>query len=112
MKMLMKQRKSRVRMHATRGVAATLLLLLITWSALAADLRLVEATQKQDRVAIAALLKSGADVSAAQPDGATALHWAAQWNDLATAEQLIRAGTNANAANAYGVRPLSIACLN
>ena len=30
-----------------------------------------------------ALLKQRVDVNAAQPDGATALHWAAHWDDVA-----------------------------
>jgi ankyrin repeat protein len=51
-------------------------------------------------------------VNAAQPDGATALAWAAHSNDLETAELLIRAGANVNAANDYGVTPLSLACTN
>ncbi|MSO19856.1 MAG: hypothetical protein EXQ56_05220 [Acidobacteria bacterium] len=78
----------------------------------AADLRLVEAAQKQEPAAIAALVKEGVDVNAAQPDGATALHWAAQWNDLVAASLLVRARAQVNAANSYGVTPLALACLN
>ncbi len=47
-----------------------------------------------------------------QPDGATALHWAAHWDDLDTAALLLRAGADVNAANDFGVTPLSIACTN
>jgi ankyrin repeat protein len=52
------------------------------------------------------------DVNAPQPDGTTALHWAAQRNDLDTVTLLIGAGANVNAANDYGVTPLSLACTN
>jgi len=45
-------------------------------------------------------------------DGATALAWAAHRNDLETAEWLLAAGADADAANDYGVTPLSLACTN
>ena len=76
----------------------------------AADLRLVEAAKNRDRAAVRSLLEQKVDVNAAQPDGATALAWAAHWNELETADLLIRAGTTVNAANDYGVTPLSLAC--
>jgi len=76
------------------------------------DLRLVEATQNQDHEAVRSLLKQHADVNAAQPDGATALAWAAHWDDLETADLLIGAGANVNATNDYGVTPLALACTN
>ena len=41
------------------------------------DLRLVEAAKKKDKEAVGGLLKQHADVNAAEPDGMTALHWAA-----------------------------------
>ena len=45
-------------------------------------------------------------------DGSTALLWAAHWNDLETADLLIRAGADVNAANDLRVTPLSLACTN
>jgi ankyrin repeat protein len=45
-------------------------------------------------------------------DGATALLWAAHWNDLEAAELLIRAGADVNAANDLRITPLSLACTN
>jgi uncharacterized protein len=47
-----------------------------------------------------------------EADGTTALHRAAQRNDLEGANQLIRTGANVKAANRYGVTPLSLACIN
>jgi ankyrin repeat protein len=94
-----------------RGFAAwgTLCLLLAASGAASDDLRVVDAAKKPDKEAVRSLIKASADVNAAQPDGATALHWAAHWDDLETAELLIRAGANLNAANEYGVTPLSLA---
>lgn len=76
------------------------------------DLRLVEAARAQDTSAVLALLEQGAPVDAAQPDGATALHWAAHRDDLPIADLLIRAGADLDATNELGVAPLSLACLN
>ena len=80
--------------------------------ATAADLRLVEAIREGDKAAAQALLSQRVDVNEAQADGATALHWAAQRNDLETADLLIRAGASVNARNDYGVTPLALACGN
>lgn len=78
----------------------------------AGDLRLVDAVQRRDQQAIRTLLKQKIDVNAAQPDGATALAWAAHWDEIETAEFLIRAGANVNVANELGVTPLMLAALN
>ena len=98
-----------------RGWAGWCLVSLLSVAGLAAagsDLRLVEAAKKQDQPAVRSLLQERVDVNAAQPDGATALAWAVHWDDLETADLLIRAGANVNAANDYGVTPLSLACTN
>ena len=58
------------------------------------------------------MVKQHADVNAAQPDGTTALHWAAHWNDAAAVDLLLRAGANAKAANRYGATPLSEAVVS
>ncbi len=58
---------------------------------------------------VQALLKEKVDVNASQPDGATALHWAAYKSDAESAAALIRAGANVNARNKYGVTPLALA---
>ena len=76
------------------------------------DLRLVEAIRDGDRYAVRALLQEPVDVNARQPDGATALHWAAYLNDLETAELLIAAGAVPDASNELGVTPLYLACEN
>ena len=66
-----------------------------------------DAAQRKDRDALRALVKQRADVNAAQPDGTTALHWAAHWNDAELVDLLLRAGANAKAVNRYGATSLS-----
>ena len=71
-----------------------------------------DAMEGQDAAAVRALLAAGAEVNAMQPDGTTALHWAAYHNDTPTAELLVQEGADVNARNRYGTSPLSLACTN
>jgi uncharacterized protein len=82
------------------------------YAAAASDLRVVEAMARQDTAAVRTLVQQQADVNATQADGATALQWAAHWDDLEAADLLIQAGADVNAANDYGVTPLALACTN
>jgi ankyrin repeat protein len=97
-----------------RGVtmAFLLTLLAVTPTALAGDLRLVEAARNQDQPQIRSLLNQHTDVNERAEDGSTALLWATHWNDLPTADLLVRAGANANTANDFKMTPLSQACTN
>jgi len=70
------------------------------------------AAQSRDTDALKTLVKQRADVNAAQPDGTTALHWAAHWNDAEAVTLLLRAGANAKAVNRYGATPLSEAVVS
>jgi ankyrin repeat protein len=70
---------------------------------------LADAVQHGDAQSVQALLKNKVDVNAPQPDGATALHWAAYRSDAESAAALIRAGADVNAKNRYGVTPLALA---
>jgi len=64
----------------------------------------------KDREAVKALLKSGADVNAAQGDGMTALHWAARNGDAELAQMLLYAGANVKATTRLaGYTPLLMA---
>ncbi len=83
-----------------------------TVAAAAEDAPLADAAQRQDRGAVQALLAESAAVDARQPDGATALHWAAHWNDVETARLLIAGGADVNATNDLEVTPLALAALN
>ena len=83
--------------------------------ALAAGLdqtRLTEALKSGDRKAVQSLLKQGANVNTADPDGTTPLQWAVRSDNIDTVEMLLRAGANPKAANRYGITPLSLAAAN
>jgi ankyrin repeat protein len=73
---------------------------------------IVEAARAQDIDTVRALLVDGVDVDAAQPDGATALHWAAYRNDPELAALLIESGADVNAANELGATPVWLAADN
>ena len=79
----------------------------VSIAAPALSISLVDAVKSQDKDAARTLLKQHPDVNAAEPDGTTALHWAAHWNDLEMADLLLRAGADVRAVNRYGVSPLS-----
>lgn len=78
----------------------------------APDTRVIDAARRVDANAVRRLIEQKIDVNVSQPDGATALHWAAHRNDLAIADLLLRAGAKVNAADEGGVTPLGLACLN
>ena len=77
-----------------------------------ADLRLVEALKSGDTVSVEGLLKTPLDVNAAEPDGTTALHWAANRDIVSAVKALIREGAKPNASNRYGVTPLLAAVVS
>src|SRR5262245_24580874 len=85
---------------------------LVAAGSVAADPTLVEAAKRRDVDAVRALLKHKADVNLPQADGATALHWAAHWDDLTIADLLLHAGARPDSANEYGVTPLMLAATN
>ena len=108
-----------MRAHAIVGQTARLVLLAGAFGLAAAPARagadgasLIEAAKAQDTKSVRALLGEGADVNAVQPDGATALHWAAYRDDLDTADLLIGAGADVDAANELGATALWLAAGN
>ncbi len=69
-----------------------------------------DAAARGDRDAVRTLLKQGADASAAQGDGMTALHWAAERGDVELATMLVFAGANLGAVTRIGqYTPLHLA---
>jgi ankyrin repeat protein len=76
------------------------------------NVKLVDAIRSGDKATALALLQQKAEVNAPEPDGTTAIAWAARQDDLEMADRLIRAGADVKAANRYGVTPLSLACIN
>ena len=82
---------------------------LLTTMSVGAASDVADAVQNGDTTALRRLVTTKADVNAAQPDGATALHWAVYRDDLSTVDLLLKAGANAKAANSFGATPLSMA---
>src|SRR5712671_5548292 len=87
------------------------IVLLSAASAQAAASEVADAVMKGNKEALRALLLKKADVNAPQVDGTTALHWAVQADDLATADLLIRAGAKISAANREGATPMQLAAV-
>src|SRR6478736_8578785 len=93
------------------GLTLSVALVATAWLAAAPSTTPVaDAAMKGDRDAVRALLKQGADVGAAQGDGMTALHWAAERGDAAMTEMLVYAGANVAAVTRIGqYTPLHLA---
>ncbi|MEW6322742.1 MAG: ankyrin repeat domain-containing protein [Acidobacteriota bacterium] len=69
-----------------------------------------DAAMRTDVAAVRALLQQGADVNAAQGDGMTALHWAAERGHAELAGMLLYAGANVQAVTRIGAyTPLHLA---
>ncbi len=106
---------SHSRLRGRHHVRATIVVALLVAAAITADGQapnLREAVRAGNTQAIRALLQKRVDVNVADPDGTTALHWAARNNDADTARALLKAGAKANAANTYGMTPLFLAATN
>jgi uncharacterized protein len=71
---------------------------------------LADAMMRQDAARVRTLLAQHADMNAAQPDGSTALHWAAYRGDARMAAMLIAAGAHVNVKSDTGMTPLVLAC--
>jgi uncharacterized protein len=92
---------------ATWTLMSLTIVLALQSTAYAAGADAATAAQNRDMNTLRSLLRQRTDINAAQPDGTTALHWAAHWNDLETVNLLLRAGANVKATNRYGATPLS-----
>ncbi len=69
-----------------------------------------DAVMQRDSARLQALLKAHSDVNAPQPDGSTALHWAAYEGDAHLAAVLLAAGAHPNAVTDTKMTPLLLAC--
>jgi ankyrin repeat protein len=90
-----------------RILATTLLGFTLTAGAYGSGAEMADAAQNRDAETLRVLLKQKTNINAMQPDGTTALHWAAHWNDLESVNLLLRAGADPKIANRYGATPLS-----
>jgi uncharacterized protein len=73
---------------------------------------IADAAMTGDKTLLVTLLRQKSDVNAAQPDGATAIQWAAYRNDVEMAGLLIAAGADVNKPNLDGATPLWLAAEN
>jgi uncharacterized protein len=78
----------------------------------AATAEVADAAMRGDREAVRAALARKADVNAGQVDGTTALHWAAERDDVELAELLLTAGARVSVRTREGVTPLQLAAIN
>ena len=90
-----------------RSLATMLLGLSLTAAGYASSAKIADAAENRDNDALRLLLKQKTGINAIQPDGTTALHWAAHWNDLESVDLLLQAGADPKIANRYGATPLS-----
>jgi ankyrin repeat protein len=102
-------RVGRVRLE-TKLALFVLLCVPFSGVAVAAGSDVADAAMRQDPGHLNHLIAAKADVNSAQPDGSTALHWAAYHGDSHTASQLLNAGADPNARTATGMTPLLLAC--
>jgi len=94
----------------TRSAAAAVALGLSALLTAASSSPVADSAMRGDRDGLRDLLKQGADVGAAQGDGMTALHWAAERGDAAMADMLVYAGANVSAVTRIGqYTPLHLA---
>ncbi len=79
-------------------------------TAAASSTPVADAARRNDLATVKQLVRTGADVNAAQGDGLTALHWAAINDDVPMAEVLLYAGADISASTRLdGTTPLAIA---
>jgi ankyrin repeat protein len=76
------------------------------WGGEAENAALLEAVRGQRSDAALAALASGASPGVHEPDGTTALHYAAHYGDARVAAALLRAKADPNARNEFGATPL------
>jgi uncharacterized protein len=77
-----------------------------------ASSEVANAAQSRNHEALRVLIQKKADVNQPQPDGSTALHWAAHWADLEAADLLIQSKAKVDPPNRDGATPLFLAALN
>jgi ankyrin repeat protein len=97
---------------AVTAAAAILLSGCCATTALAASSEVADAAMARDAARLRTLMSRRSDVNVPQNDGTTALLWAVRYDDLDTADMLIRAGARVSVANRDGATPLQLAALN
>ncbi len=72
-------------------------------------IKLIEAARVGNLAAVTRLVCDGADVTAANDVGDTALHWASSYGHAAVVEFLVSKGADVNVVNEDGDTPLYVA---
>src|SRR4051794_27875759 len=103
--------RSRFRKYVLGSVAAALLFG-VSLGVAGREVSLIEAIKSGNTAAARELLARRTTVNAAEADGTTALHWAAEQDDLPLVDALLGAGATVQAANRHGVTPLQLAATN
>ena len=99
-----------MRQGRTSITALATAVLLMGAALTATESPVADAAQSGDIESVRELLRTGADVNAAQGDGMTALHWAAESGNAELAEMLLYAGANVGAVTRLGdYTPLHVA---
>src|SRR5215471_17261351 len=89
------------RAHLIMATVVTALFVSAVPFAASTDYQLADAVKHRDGARVRALLKRHVDVNAPMPDGSTALHWAAQWDDVEVADLLLAAHAQVDAKDVY-----------
>ena len=97
---------------ARRVVVGAVAVLLSVAATAAPSSPIADAAMKRDLAAVRTLVRQKADVNAPQADGATAIHWAAYFDDAQLADVLIAAGASVTRPNRDGATALQLACIN
>jgi ankyrin repeat protein len=97
-------------MRRASPVVTTLVFSALT--AFCTDLRVTEAVQSENKAQLRSLIAQRADVNAAGVDGATALHWAVEYDDLESVDLLLKAWAHVDTPDRYGMAPLFYAVTN
>lgn len=73
---------------------------------------LIDAVKAGDRARVRALVKQRSELTRAEADGTTALHWAVRADDVEIVRVLLTAGADVTAATREGITPLALAAIN
>jgi ankyrin repeat protein len=98
---------------AVRGWCAALMVCAaVSVSAAASSFPLIDAVKAGDRTRVRALVKQRSELTRAEADGTTALHWAVRADDAELVRMLLSAGADVRAATREGITPLALAAIN
>ena len=73
---------------------------------------LIDAVKAGDRARVRTLVKQRSELTRAEADGTTALHWAVRADDVELVRMLLSAGADVTAATREGITPLALAAIN